>query len=223
MVLLVQIAQRHCIGEQLVERISAGAPHVLTKSDRHRIDRSEFVDDVVSPALPIPAFSDSLQSHCALSNERIPRPTRAGRRGCRSHARIRQPQRGCIDGYQFTAKQFSDPRSLARSGVAHVEKLGKLTAVKAELDASVVVNTEDYEDKGGDDVALADLLMIDGGKPAGKARLGPPDLLEPRARSGGGGEDLGALSMSETVTAPRLTRALPERRGCPAVRARRDR
>jgi hypothetical protein len=77
MVFLVQIAQRHCVGEQLVERISAGAPHVLTKADRHRIDRSEFVDDVVSPALPIPAFSDSLQSHSAFSNERIPRPTRA--------------------------------------------------------------------------------------------------------------------------------------------------
>jgi riboflavin synthase alpha subunit len=44
------------------------------------------VDDVVSPALPIPAFSDSLQSHCALSNERIPRPTRAGRRHCRNVA-----------------------------------------------------------------------------------------------------------------------------------------
>src|SRR3981081_1834121 len=65
----------------------------------------------------------------------------AGRRHCRNVARIRQPQRGCIDGYQFTAKQFSDPRSLARSGVPHVEKLGKLTSVKAELDASVVVNT----------------------------------------------------------------------------------
>jgi hypothetical protein len=35
------------------------------------------VDDVVSPALPIPAFSDSLQSHCAFSNERILWPTRA--------------------------------------------------------------------------------------------------------------------------------------------------
>src|ERR1700730_14660455 len=149
MVFLIQIAQRHCVGEQLVERISAGAPHVLTKSDRHRIDRSEFVDDVVSPALPIPAFSDSLQSHCALSNERIPRATRAGRRHCRNVARIRQPQRGCFDGYQFTAKQFSDPRSLARSGVAHVEKLGKLTAVKAELDASVVVNTGGASDRFG--------------------------------------------------------------------------
>jgi hypothetical protein len=35
------------------------------------------VDDVVSPALPIPAFSDSLQSHCAFSNQRILRLTRA--------------------------------------------------------------------------------------------------------------------------------------------------
>jgi hypothetical protein len=120
MVLLVQIAQRHCIGEQLVGCISAGAPHVLTKSNRHRINCSEFMDDVVSAALPIPTFSDSLQSHCAFSNERIPPLTRAGSRYCRNDARIRQSQRGCIDGYQFTAMGsripavWHDPARLTR-------------------------------------------------------------------------------------------------------------
>ncbi len=48
--------------------------------------------------------------------------------------------------------------------------------------------TQREEDEGGDDVANANLFMINGREPAGDAGLGPPDAVEPAVvgnRSGG--------------------------------------
>ena len=74
MMLLVEVAQHHRIGEHLVERAYARAPHVFAETDRHRIDGSKLLDDIILSVLPIAALRDSRQNHCMLSGQTICRP-----------------------------------------------------------------------------------------------------------------------------------------------------
>ena len=89
--LFVQVAKRHGICQQRVQRIGAGAAHIFAEPDRHGIDCPKLLEHFVLPVLPVSALGDSPQSHRTLS--------------CQAsrlyHRKICQPGAGCIDSRQI--------------------------------------------------------------------------------------------------------------------------
>ena len=92
--LFIQVAQRHGICQQRVERIGAGAAHIFAEPDWHGIDRPELLKHFVLPALPVSALGDSPQSHCTLSCQAGPL----------YHGKVCRPGAGCIDRRQLIAE-----------------------------------------------------------------------------------------------------------------------
>src|ERR1700730_13551006 len=64
--LLVQVAQHHRVGEYLVQRVATSRTYIFPEPDRYGIDCSKLLDNILFPALPLSGIRDSSQNHCVL-------------------------------------------------------------------------------------------------------------------------------------------------------------